>query len=88
MPDCVGTSLRGSQGVTELSPFVFLSELTPTEYPSSDQTDSTQLRQGLQIREFYPEKNSHESKIKKEYGNKAYQDGKDIDALYFYTQVT
>ena len=46
-----------------------------------------QLKQGLQIREFYPEKNSHESKIKKEYGNKAYQDGKDIDALYFYTQV-
>lgn len=49
--------------------------------------DLKQLRQGLQIREFYPEKNSHESKIKKEYGNKAYQDGKDIDALYFYTQA-
>ena len=44
-------------------------------------------RKSLDIKEFYPEKNPHECKIKKEYGNKAYQDGKDIDALHFYTQV-
>ena len=50
--------------------------------------DLPQFKEALQIREFYPEKNPHEAKIKKEYGNKAYQDGKDIDALYFYTQVT
>ena len=42
----------------------------------------------LAIKEFYQEKNPHECKIKKEYGNKAYQDGKDIDALHFYTQVS
>ena len=45
------------------------------------------FRKNLEIKEFYPEKNPHECKIKKDYGNKAYQDGKDIDALHFYTQV-
>ena len=45
-------------------------------------------KNALEIKEFYPEKNPHECKIKKEYGNKAYQEGKDIDALHFYTQVT
>ena len=45
------------------------------------------FRNSLKICEFYPEKNPHECKIKKEYGNKAYQDGKDLDALYLYTQV-
>ena len=44
-------------------------------------------KKALDIKEFYPEKNPHECKIKKEYGNKAYQEGKDIDALHFYTQV-
>ena len=44
-------------------------------------------KKALEIKEFYPEKNPHECKIKKEYGNKAYQEGKDIDALHFYTQV-
>lgn len=44
-------------------------------------------RTSLEIKEFYPEKNPHECKIKKEYGNKAYQEGKDIDALHFYTQA-
>merc|ERR1712156_861302 len=44
-------------------------------------------RNALEIKEFYPEKNPHECKIKKEYGNKAYQEGKDIDALHFYTQA-
>ena len=39
-------------------------------------------------REFYPEKNQYEAKAKKDYGNKAYQQGKDLDALYLYTQVT
>ena len=42
----------------------------------------------MEVKEFYPEKNPHECKIKKDYGNKAYQDGKDIDALHFYTQVS
>ena len=32
----------------------------------------------LQIRDAYPEKNKHEAKVKKEYGNKAYQEGKDL----------
>lgn len=41
----------------------------------------------LTIKEAYPEKNPYEYKIKKEYANKAYQEGKDIDALYLYTQV-
>lgn len=45
------------------------------------------LRTGLQIREAFPEKNHHESKAKREYGNRAYKDGKDIDALYLYTQA-
>ena len=39
------------------------------------------------FREFYPEKNQYESKAKKDYANKAYQQGKDVDALYLYTQV-
>ena len=41
----------------------------------------------FQIRDSYPEKNKHEAKVKKEYGNKAYQEGKDLDALFLYTQV-
>ena len=41
----------------------------------------------LNITEAYQEKNVFEYKAKKEYGNKAYQEGKDIDALYLYTQV-
>ena len=46
------------------------------------------FKNSLKICEFYPEKNPHESKIKREYGNKAYQNGKDLDALFLYTQVT
>jgi len=42
---------------------------------------------GLEIKEFYPEKNQYESKAKKDYGNKAYQKGNDLDALYLYTQA-
>ena len=42
----------------------------------------------FQIRDSYPEKNKHEAKVKKEYGNKAYQEGKDLDALFLYTQVS
>eukprot|EP00095_Tigriopus_kingsejongensis_P008472 maker-scaffold18_size714446-snap-gene-3.28 protein:Tk08472 transcript:maker-scaffold18_size714446-snap-gene-3.28-mRNA-1 annotation:"set and mynd domain-containing" len=45
------------------------------------------FKRTLVIQESYPEKNPHESKIKRDYGNKAYQDGKDIDALYLYTQA-
>ena len=30
----------------------------------------------LDIKEFYPEKNAYESKAKKDYGNKAYKEGK------------
>lgn len=45
------------------------------------------FKNALEIKEFYPEKNPHECKIKKEYGNKAYQDGRDIDALHYYTQA-
>jgi hypothetical protein len=45
------------------------------------------FKNALHIREFYPEKNGHESKVKRDYGNKAYQEGKDLDALYLYTQV-
>ena len=45
------------------------------------------FKNSLKICEFYPEKNPHESKIKREYGNKAYQNGKDLDALFLYTQV-
>ena len=46
------------------------------------------FKNSLKICEFYPEKNPHESKIKREYGNKAYQNGKDLDALFLYTQVS
>ncbi|CAB4058311.1 unnamed protein product [Lepeophtheirus salmonis] len=46
-----------------------------------------EYKNALNIKEFYPEKNIHESKIKKEYGTKAYQDKKDIDAIYLYTQA-
>ena len=46
------------------------------------------FRDGLDIKEFYPEKNPYESKAKKDYGNKAYKDGKDLDALYHYSQVS
>ena len=46
------------------------------------------FRDGLEIKEFYPEKNPYESKAKKDYGNKAYKDGKDLDALYHYSQVS
>ena len=45
------------------------------------------FKDGLDIKEFYPEKNPYESKAKKDYGNKAYQEGKDLDALYLYSQV-
>ena len=45
------------------------------------------FKKNLIIKESYPDKNPHECKIKKEYGNKAYQEGKDLDALYLYTQV-
>lgn len=45
------------------------------------------FKRTLKIQESYPEKNHHESKIKREYGNKAYQDKKDIDALYLFTQA-
>ena len=45
------------------------------------------FRDGLDIKEFYPEKNPYESKAKKDYGNKAYKDGKDLDALYHYSQA-
>ncbi len=31
------------------------------------------FKNSLHIREFYAEKNGHESKIKRDYGNKAYQ---------------
>ena len=46
-----------------------------------------EFRRGLLIQDAYPEKNPYEYKAKKEYGNKAYQEGRDIDALYLYTQV-
>ena len=46
------------------------------------------FRKNLHIRECYPEKNPHESKVKREYGNNAYKEGKDLEALYLYTQVT
>ncbi len=45
------------------------------------------FKRGLSIQEAYPEKNLYEYKVKKEYGNKAYKERKDIDALYLYTQV-
>jgi len=45
------------------------------------------FKDGLEIKEFFPGKNQYESKAKKDYGNKAYQDGKDLDALYLYSQA-
>jgi len=45
------------------------------------------FKDSLEIKEFYPEKNLYESKAKKDYGNKAYKDGKDLDALYHYSQA-
>ena len=45
------------------------------------------FKDALDIKEFYPEKKPLESKAKKDYGNKAYQAGKDLDALYLYSQV-
>jgi len=45
------------------------------------------FKDSLEIKEFYPEKNQYESKAKKNYGNKAYQAGKDMDALQLYTQA-
>jgi hypothetical protein len=44
-------------------------------------------RSTLQVKESYGEKNPYECKVKREYGNKAYSEGKDLDALYFYTQA-
>jgi len=44
-------------------------------------------KDALDIQEFYPEKKPLESKAKKDYGNKAYQGGKDLDALYLYSQA-
>jgi len=49
--------------------------------------DLDSYKRGLTITEAYPEKNPYEYKVKREYGNKAYKEGKDIDALYLYTQV-
>lgn len=46
------------------------------------------FKDALEIKEFYPGKNAYEAKAKKEYGNKAYKDGKDLDALYHYSQVS
>merc|ERR1712012_1291634 len=45
------------------------------------------FKDALEIKEFFPEKNLYESKAKKDYGNKAYKDGKDLDALYHYSQA-
>jgi len=45
------------------------------------------FKDALEIKEFYPEKNQYESKAKKDYGNKAYKEGKDLDALYLYSQA-
>ena len=45
------------------------------------------FRDALEIKECYPEKNPYESKAKKDYGNKAYKEGKDLDALYHYSQA-
>lgn len=49
--------------------------------------DLDSFKRALAIKECFSEKNPYECKIKKEYGNKAYQEKKDIDALYLYTQV-
>jgi len=45
------------------------------------------FKDALDIKEFYPEKKPLEAKAKKDYGNKAYQAGKDLDALYLYSQA-
>ena len=45
------------------------------------------FKRTLTIAEAYPEKNLFEYKAKKEHGNKAYRDKKDIDALYLYSQA-
>ena len=45
------------------------------------------FKDALEIKEFFPEKNQYESKAKKDYGNKSYKDGKDLDALYHYSQA-
>jgi len=44
-------------------------------------------KDALEIKEFYPGKNAYEAKAKKGYGNKAYKEGKDLDALYHYSQA-
>merc|ERR1719203_1234332 len=44
-------------------------------------------KDALEIKEFYPGKNAYEAKAKKGYGNKAYKEGKDLDALYLYSQA-
>ena len=49
--------------------------------------DLENFKTGLTVQEAYPEKNPYEYKVKKEYGNNAYKEGKDIEALYLYTQV-
>ena len=45
------------------------------------------FKDALEIKEFFPEKNQYESKAKKDYGNKSYKNGKDLDALYHYSQA-
>ena len=45
------------------------------------------FKERLNIEEKFPGKDGGESKKMKEAGNKAYQEGKDLQALTFYTQV-
>ena len=45
------------------------------------------FKERLNIEEKFPGKDAAESKKMKEAGNKAYQDGTDLQALTFYTQV-
>lgn len=45
------------------------------------------FKRNLIIRDSFQPKNGYECKAKKDYGNKAYQNGKDLDALYLYTQA-
>ena len=45
------------------------------------------IKERLKIEEKYPGKDASESKKMKEGGNKAYQEGKDLQALTCYTQV-
>lgn len=45
------------------------------------------FKDALDIKEFYPGKNLYQSKAKKDYGNKAYKEGKDLDALYLYSEA-